>query len=259
MKAVAADRLQHLFRLAGVSDSEARVMRSVSMLEGGFDSINTYDTGFVSVGFIQFACLREGSGSLGAMLASYKANDGDQYQKDFRDFGIDVTSTGALAVIDPTTGSEIYGAEAAQRIIEDKRLIAVFQRAGQKSDPYVAAQIRAAKQMFYPADDAVTVTVDGETLAGKVSDVIKSEAGMATLMDRKVNTGGLGQFSAVINDVAAQVRPKSMADLAKFEMEIVAQMKYRKDYLADSGLSQPSGDARGYSRASRGGGKGRNR
>ena len=253
VKTLPSDRLDHLFRLAGVNDTECHVMRAVSMLEGGFDSINTYDTGFVSVGFIQFACLKEGTGSLGGMLLGYKTTDPDQYQKDFRAFGIDVTPTGALAAIDPTTGGELYGADAAQRIIEDKRLIAVFQRAGHKSDPFVAAQIRSAKQMFYPADDTVTVTLDGgSVLTGKVSDIVKSEAGMATLMDRKVNTGNITMLTSVVSQIATQTHPESFADLAKYEYEIVDKMRYRTNYLADASLSQPAPNSRSYSRTSRG-------
>src|SRR4030095_8333167 len=42
--------LAALFAAAGMSPSEQRIARAVSRLEGGFETINTYDTGFVSVG-----------------------------------------------------------------------------------------------------------------------------------------------------------------------------------------------------------------
>lgn len=257
VKTMPPDRLDHLFKLAGVAPAEAKVMRAVSMLEGGFDSINTYDTGFVSVGFIQFACLKEGAGSLGGMLLDYKNNDAEDFQRDFRSFGIDVTPTGALAVLDVTTGAELTGADAAKRVIEDKRMIAVFQHAGQKSDAYVASQIRSAKTMFYPGNDTVTVAMDGLTLTGKVSDIIHSEAGLATLMDRKVNTGNIRVLAEAINQVAAEVKPKSLDELAKYEYEIVDRMRYRTNYLADSSLSQPAGNSRGAIDNSRGGGSSR--
>jgi hypothetical protein len=253
VKTLPQDKLDHLFHLANISDAEARVMRSVSMLEGGFDSINTYDTGYVSVGFIQFACLKDGAGSLGAMLRDYKTTNPDQFQKDFRDFGIDVTPSGALGVLDLVTGAEVYGPDAAKKIIDDKRLIAVFQHAGQRSEPYVAAQIRAAKDLYYPGDDTFSITIDGQTYTGKVSDVIKSEAGLATLMDRKVNTGTIALLTQVATDIAAEVKPKSLAELAKYEWEIVQRMRYRRDYLADASLSQPQASARTGSQTSRGG------
>ncbi len=204
VKTMPTDRLDHLFRLAGVDESEARVMRAVSLLEGGFDAVNTYDTGFVSVGFIQFACLKEGGGSLGTFLEDYKKSNPDDYQRDLRQYGIDVTPTSLLDIVDPQTGAELTGPDAALKVIDDARLIAVFQRAGLKSDSFIAAQIRSAKSQFFPADDPVTVSVGGQTITGKVSDFIKSEAGLATLMDRKVNTGHLDLLQSVVSDVANQ-------------------------------------------------------
>ena len=233
------DRIHSLFQLAGLGDTETHVMTAVSMLEGGFDSINTYDTGFVSAGFIQFACLREGAGSLGGMLLIYKQDKPDKFEQDFQRFGIDVQPDGRLDVIDPDTGGEVWGADAAMKIIQDKRLIAVFERAGQVSDDYIAEQIKAAKAMFYPADDPITVTIGGTAVTGKISDVIKSEAGLATLMDRKVNTGNLSQLSDVLSAAADKIHATSLADLVPYEADIVAAMKYRKDFLSDISLTQP--------------------
>ncbi len=239
VKEMPSDRLDHLFELAGVSASEARVMRAVSFLEGGFDAINTYDTGYVSIGFIQFASLREGAGSLGSFLLDYKKFDPADFQTDLRQYGIDVTPDGYLDVIDLQTGAELVGADAALKVIDDARLVAVFQRAGLKSDNFIAAQIRSAKSQFYPSDDSITITVGTQSFTGKVSDFIKSEAGMATLMDRKVNTGRLGSLNSILSDIATKANAKSLRDLAPHELEIVQKMKYRKDYLADSTLSQP--------------------
>ena len=117
-------------------------MRAVSILEGGFDSVNTYDTGYVSVGFIQFASLKEGGGSLGAVLKNFKAADPLAFASDFHRFGVDVDETGHLVVVDPTSGAVATGAEANARIIEDKRLIAVFGRAGARAK--VSAPPRSA-------------------------------------------------------------------------------------------------------------------
>jgi hypothetical protein len=88
--------------------------------------------------------------------------------------------------------------------------------------------------------EKVTIKVGEKTLEGVVSDVIKSEAGIATLFDRKVNTGKIAPFADVLTEVAAQFNPESLADLAKYEKVIVQKMKYRRDYLLDPNLSQPS-------------------
>ena len=70
-------RLKALFAAAGFTGSEQRVMKAVSRLEGGFDSVNTYDTGFVSIGFIQFITEGEGKGSLLEVLQQEKADQTD--------------------------------------------------------------------------------------------------------------------------------------------------------------------------------------
>ena len=240
VKEMPADRLDHLFRLASVSESEARIMRAVSLLEGGFDAVNTYDTGYVSVGFIQFASLKEGAGSLGTFLLDYKTANPDDFQHDMRQFGIDVTPAGVLDVLDLQTGAELTGPDAALKIVDDPRFTATFQRAGLRSDSFIAGQIRSAKSQFFPGDDPVKVMVGGQLLTGKVSDFIKSEAGLATLMDRKVNTGHLDPFPSVVSDIANQAGISSLSDLASHELEIIQRMKYRKNYLVDSTLSQPS-------------------
>lgn len=232
--------LNGLFEKAKVAPNAARIMRGVSILEGGFDSVNTYDTGFVSVGFIQFACLKEGAGSLGMVLVRLKADAPMDFQKNFREFGLDVTPTGELCALDLDTGAEKIGAAAAMQIINDRRQIAVFQRAGRVSEAFRVAQVRIAFDNYWPMSDKITVKVGDQTLTGVVSDVIKSEAGIATLFDRKVNRGKLAPLEDVLAEVAAEVKRATLADLAKFEKLIVQKMKYRRDYLLDPNLSQPA-------------------
>jgi hypothetical protein len=240
VKTMPPEALDGLFRTAGIDESASRVMRAVSILEGGFDSVNTYDTGYVSVGFIQFASLREGAGSLGAVLKSYKNADPLRFAVDFHRFGVDVDDTGHLVVVDPTSGAIAVGADANARIIEDKRLIAVFGRAGKLSEGFCAAQIRAAKQIYWPSEDTVTVTLGGTPTTVRVGDLITSEAGLATLFDRKVNTGRVDALGEAATRVAAAQGISTVEDLAKYEKTLVGLVRYRKDYLVDATLSQPA-------------------
>ncbi|MEJ5171045.1 MAG: hypothetical protein WHU10_08660, partial [Fimbriimonadales bacterium] len=236
--------LDRLFQRAGISPKVQRVMQAVSLLEGGFDSINTYDTGYVSVGFIQFACLSGGAGSLGSMLLRYKTDSPDDFQRDFRAYGIDVLPDGRLAVVHPGEGTEKRGPEAAQAIIDHPGLIAVFQRAGQKSEPYRIAQVRTAMAMFYPEDDLVTVPLGDRVETVRVGDIVRTEAGLATLMDRKVNTGKLDPLPQVLAQLAKEYGLESLRDATDLEREIVAAMRYRRDYLASTELGQPEPPSR---------------
>lgn len=248
---IQSDEIARLCEMAGLSETERHVMAAVSPLEGGFDSVNTYDTGYVSVGFIQFACLQGGAGSLGAVLKREKDAKPDSFAADFRRFGIDVTDSGKLDCVDPVSGNEVVGTDAAKAIIEDKRLTAVFQRAGQKSDAFRVAQLQTAKSMYYPSEDLVPVSTPDGTVKCKVCDLVHSEAGMAILMDRKVNTGNLNPMPSIVAGVMQDAGLQSIEDLAAHELEIVQALILRKDFLSDPNLSQPTGARRAASKNSR--------
>jgi hypothetical protein len=231
--------LDAIFSAAGVNPSERKIMGAVSLLEGGFDAVNTYDTGYVSIGFIQFASLKEGSGSLGRMLRRYKADFPDQFEADFRRFGLDVTPEALLVALDLDTGAETVGAKANEKIIEDKRLLAVFQRAGQTSLGFRASQVKMAREEYLPTEELISVNANGRTMQFKVRDVIKSEAGLATLMDRKVHTGSIDPLPFVLTLIAAENGIGKPEDLSKFERDIIVAVKHRTDFLADASLTQP--------------------
>ena len=236
-----AGELDGLMRAAGLTPFEAHVVGAVSRLEGGFDAVNTYDTGFVSVGFIQFITAAGGDGSLASVLAAEKANAPTDFARDFHVRGIDVTPGGLYAVLDPATGAELTGPEAVQKTIHDPRLVAAFQAAGRSSRAFRVAQIGAAKRGYYPADDPITVTLpSGSTLTGRVGDILHSEAGMATAFDRKVNTGHAApEVAAAVAAVMAAHGLTTLSDVALYEREVVIALKYRTDFLADQTLTQP--------------------
>ena len=232
--------LAGLFADAGYSPSEARVARAVSRLEGGFETVNTYDTGFVSIGFIQFVTLSTGKESLSEVLMQQKYADPEAYRRDFRRFGIDVAGDFTLTVVDPATGAELAGNAAVLKVVEDKRLTAVFQRAGRHSRAFRVAQIKIARQHYWPMYDPLSVTLtDGTKVEGRVIDVVRSEAGMATLFDRKVNRGSIAPFAETVAQVMAEKGLKTLEQARAHEREIVTRMKYRADFLADPALGQP--------------------
>ena len=173
------------------------------------------------------------------MLGREKSDTPSAFQTDFRIYGIDVTPTGLLSAINPDTGIESTGSEAALTIIHHPRLAAVFQRAGQVSEPFRLAQIRVARTHYWPSDDIVEVTIDGVKQMCKVSELIRSEAGIATLYDRKVNRGSIAPLPEIAAKVMADHKVKTLVEAAKFEREIVTALKYRTDFLLDKSLSQP--------------------
>ncbi len=228
-----------LFAAAGMTPSEQRIALAVSKLEGGFESVNTYETGYVSVGFIQFITFDDGKHSLCEVLLREKTERPEDFAKDFHAYGLDVTADGVYTVVDPTTGAELLGPDAVKKTVDDKRLVAVFQRAGRHSLTFRAAQVKVAKAHYWPTEDPFTITVNGSTITGKVSDVLTSEAGIATLFDRKVNRGSIAPFADVLTKVMTAHNLTQLSEVAPYEKEIVAGLKYRTDYLKDPTLSQP--------------------
>lgn len=229
-----------LFSAAGFSPSERKIFEAVSGLEGGFETVQTYDTGFVSVGFIQFVTLADGKHDLSKVLQSQKKADPKAFATDFRRFGIDVAQDNTLTVIDPSTGAELSGPEAVRKIIDDKRLLAVFQRAGRISEPFKIAQIKVARSFYWPTDDKISVPLaEGARAEGTIGEVVKSEAGLATLLDRKINTGNTRPLEDVLSEVMQKNNLKTLYEAALYEKEVVAKMEYRTDFLARAELQQP--------------------
>ncbi len=228
-----------LFAAAGLTETQKRVMMAVSKFEGSFDAVNTYDTGYVSVGFIQFITLDDGRHSLADVLYHEKTDSSADFERDFRRFGIDLTSDRVVAVIDPATGAELVGPEAVRKIVDDKRLIAVFQKAGKTSKAFRVAQIQVAKENYWPEEDAITVEVKGQRLIGRLADVIKSEAGLATFFDRKVNRGSVWPLAEVVAKIMADHNLARLEEASRYEKEIVTACKYRGDFLAVTTLTQP--------------------
>lgn len=233
-------KLTPLFAKAGVDDSKLRIFSAVSSLEGGFDSINTYDTGYVSVGFIQFASLSGGSGSLGQVMLSMKKESTKDFQEHFRRFGLDVTNKGELVALNLESGQITVGPDANAEIINNRRYGSTFVRAGKLSEAFKLAQIRVAMEQYYPAEDTVTVKINGTPQTGKIKEFITTEAGLATFMDRKVNTGKYGDLISILESMAFEYEINSIRDFAKLEYQITRAMIWRKDYTApDYALSKP--------------------
>jgi hypothetical protein len=229
----------------GMTPSEAKAAKEVSKFEGGFEAINTYDTGYVSIGFIQFITAKDGDGSLGEVMLAQKAQSVSAFALDFHRYGIDVTPDGIIAVVDPDTGAELTGNDAVMTLIRNRRLISVFQRAGRHSIAFRTAQVDVAKAHYWPAQNPLTVTVKGKTITGKVNDVVKSEAGLATLFDRKVNRGTVAPLADVVAQVMTEHNLKTLADASAYEYDIIAALKYREDFLNSPNLSQPAPSPKG--------------
>jgi hypothetical protein len=256
-------KISDVFDKAGVPASDPELVKKVfsvlSSLEGNFDAINTYDAGYISIGLIQFISGKGGTGSLISALRDMKTKAPAEFNTYFHSLGIDVDSKG-LVVVDPASGTVLHGEDAVQKVIQDKRLAAVFQKAGAQSAEFQYAQARTAYSMYYMPDKSFSlnlqVTKPGDAkptkvgVSGSYKDVLTSEAGKVAIVDRGVQFGtaggkGSGGAAGRFLDACQEVVNKhkltapTAAELAKYEKEIVARVKNRYDVFGDASLTQP--------------------
>ena len=241
-----AKDIDALFDEAGVKDVDQRkAILRVSAKEGGFNAINTWDTGFVSVGAIQFTTGPDGNYNIAKLLQTAKTADAGGFDTYFRNLGIDVEPgpQGTVVVVDPDSGAVKRGADAVLAIINDKRLTAVFEHAADNWQKYLVAQIWTAVQQYWIADKTFTIKVDATTtLTGTFGDVLKSEAGRTALLDRAVQNGPGGARKTFEDECAKLAKVyhlKTLDELSAYEVFVIFAVQNRIPVLEDSALSQP--------------------
>jgi hypothetical protein len=88
-------------------------------------------------------------------------------------------------------------------------------------------------------NDKVTVTIGSTKVVRPLSDYVRSEAGKAVFLDRKVNTGNIGGTSAALQAIADAAKVDKPEDLAKFEALLIKCMYYRFDPMKSAELAKP--------------------
>jgi LysM repeat protein len=172
---------------AGLSSSQAQMLKEVSKHEGCFDAINTYDKAIFSFGFIQFAGNVSGS-RLPILLNRIKTEEPNLFNELFKKFGIDINGN-IISVIDSKniTRTDVAAYEALQA---DRQLAGIWARAGYHTR-VAEIQIEAANE-FYVQPALTKIKIDlalGGTISRgiPITDIIRSQAGQAALIDITVN------------------------------------------------------------------------
>ncbi|HYD40162.1 MAG TPA: M15 family metallopeptidase [Anaeromyxobacter sp.] len=221
----------------GLTAPQAAALRHVSLHEGNFDAINTYDTARVSAGFVQFA----GGRGLPPYLALLKSRRPASFRTLLQELGIDVEFTVAsgriraarVAVLDPTAARVLRAADAEQAIRADKKLTAALILSGRDGDVQ-RVQIEAAiRDYVLPSLDA---NVSWGTVTAALRDLLRSEQGMAMLFDRAIQEGTGGgriRFERVIRAVHAARAAATSADLQAREADVLARVESDLQAAAD--------------------------
>ncbi|MGV3720057.1 MAG: hypothetical protein ACO1SX_04025 [Actinomycetota bacterium] len=176
-------------RAAGLTPQSIEALRFVSRHEGGFDAINTWDRARFSWGFIQFA----GGRGFPPALAHFKATSPELFRKLLGDYGVDVlpgeNGRPEPVYVEPDSGKLIRGAAAEQAYGDDPLVVALFIRAGRVPE-VKQRQVEAAIR-----DYALPALVDTFQDV-RVSDILRSQQGLAMLIDRKVHEGNVRRLEA---------------------------------------------------------------
>jgi LysM repeat protein len=175
------------FMKAGLSNAQAQMLKEVSKHEGCFDAINTWDRAIFSFGFIQLAGAVTGS-RLPALMTNIKTKEPNLFNELFRKFGIDVNNN-VISVIDDN-GNTQTDTNAYMALQRSRQLCGIWVRAGYHQR-VAELQIEAAAQYYLvPALTKIRINLAvGGTIIPSVpiTDIIRSVAGQATLVDITVN------------------------------------------------------------------------
>ncbi len=166
-----------------LSPSAIAVMQGVSLNEGSFDGINTYDRGFLSMGIFQWTLGQEDrEGELPALLKKIKSYYPATYRTFFNAHDIDVSES-----TNTTYGYLTFkGSPVSNRLLKDlfrePRMAYRFWRAAQEPDVQ-AVQIEHAisrlKNFYWKESNSV--------MGYSLNKLITSSYGVALLLDNHVN------------------------------------------------------------------------
>lgn len=216
-----------------------RVLLAVSSLEGGFDSVNSFDTGFLSVGILQFAALKTGAGSLGRLMLRFKASDPEDFHFCLGQYGLNVNDRGQIMAWDPERGSTLVGPEASLLFHREPVYAALFQSASRTSYAFRRSQLEQALHEYYPKGRYLRLKLGGVTVRPRVEEVLYSEAALACCMDHLVKTGSMSAIEGSIQSLISEGKIVALGDLAKHEREIITRSQLRRNFLQDRTLTQP--------------------
>jgi hypothetical protein len=181
-------------QFADVPACLVNVVEAVSQNEGKLEAVNTWDDSFITFGALQWtAGVGNARGELGALLDRLKRERPDVFGKLFGSHGLDVANVAAgppaNAGVTPV-GSLVLEGELLDTAEKKEQLRTLdwayrFWLAGH-NDAMRAVEVRQAidrVQIFYRSPKH---TIDGRIIA----DYVKSEVGVALLLDQHVNRPG---------------------------------------------------------------------
>lgn len=169
----------------GLSKSLINVMLSVSENEGNLDAVNTWDNAFLSFGMFQWTLgTSTGAGELPALLKKLKNKTPSIFEKYFYDFGLDVFEANNITGFLSLDGQVLNSSQRKEKL-RTPIWAYRFWKAGQ-DEVVMAIEVEHASSRINSFYKSTNYKV-GDYF---ISDLVKSEYGVALLLDNHVNRPG---------------------------------------------------------------------
>lgn len=169
----------------GLSKSLINVMLSVSENEGNLDAVNTWDNAFLSFGIFQWTLGQStNGGELAALLKKLKNKTPSVFEKYFYENGLDVFEANNITGFLSLNG-QVLNSAARKEKLRTTTWAYRFWKAGQDD-------IVMAMEIEHAASRVLTFYKSSAYKVNKyyISDLVKSEYGVALLLDNHVNRPG---------------------------------------------------------------------
>ncbi len=166
----------------GLSESAVNVMLSVAENEGNLDAVNTWDNAFLSFGMFQWTLgTSTNAGELAALLKKIKLKSPVSFELFFNEKGLEIVEADDLTGFLSLNGRTLNNANSKEKLRTHEWAYR-FWKAGQ-DEKVQAIEIEHAYgrvNLFY---NSPNYKVNGYN----ISDFVKSEYGVALLLDNHVN------------------------------------------------------------------------
>lgn len=169
----------------GLTESAVNIMISVAENEGNLDAVNTWDNAFLSFGMFQWTLgTNNNAGELPALLNKIKSKNKALFDKYFFDYGLDIFEANNIAGYLQLDNVELKSAPVKEQLRNHDWAFR-FWRAGQHEFVQSVEVEHAFSRIktFYTSDNYKTNNYF-------ISDLIKSEYGVALILDNHVNRPG---------------------------------------------------------------------
>lgn len=166
-----------------VSPSAGRLVAAITLNEGMFEAVNSYDNSFMSFGVMQWtAGAGAAAGELGALLGRLKRSDPAAFHDCFGRYGLDTEAKAGATTGNLKLDGTVLGTAAAKAVFRSPTWAYRFWRAGHHPAVRRCQLQHAANRIDFFADTVIA--------GHRMRDWLSSELSMAMLLDEHVNRPG---------------------------------------------------------------------